>query len=59
MKFIQNTQFYSCPVCSDDVEATDDSHIVICESCTTRLRVERDAQFDRGMWHDLTRLIPI
>ena len=53
-----DTQTYSCPVCGDDVETSDYSHTVICESCATPLHVERDAQFDESGWHDLTELIP-
>jgi len=56
----RNTQTYNCPVCCDDISVHDNHHgILKCSSCATRLRVERDAQFEGGMWHDLTRLIPI
>lgn len=55
----RNTQTYSCPVCADDVEVGEHSRIVICESCATKLRVDPDASFDGGLWHDLTRLVPI
>ena len=55
----RDVQTYSCPVCGDDVTAHDSAHSVKCRSCATRLRVDRDAQFEGGAWHDLTRLVPI
>ena len=51
---------YSCPVCCEDVPiGPEDYKIVYCPSCKTKLRIEPDATFEGGCWHDLTRLIPI
>jgi hypothetical protein len=52
---------YSCPVCWEDVPIPDYIKYgpIKCYGCDTRLRIERDADFHDGMWHDLTRLIPI
>jgi DNA-directed RNA polymerase subunit RPC12/RpoP len=52
-----NTQVYSCPVCQDDVRVADNTHWITCTGCGSRLEVDRDAQFEGGMWHDLTKLI--
>jgi ribosomal protein L37AE/L43A len=50
---------YSCPVCGDDVSILFHHKIVHCPVCNCKLRIEPDAQFEGGMWHDLTRLVPI
>lgn len=50
---------YSCPICGEDVPVSFHHKIVHCPSCNCALRIEPDAQFEGGMWHDLTRLVPI
>lgn len=52
------TQTYSCPCCGDDVTVGEKAQSVFCPSCETHLSVDRDAEFERGMWHDLTTLTP-
>jgi uncharacterized Zn finger protein (UPF0148 family) len=47
---------YSCPVCNDDVPVGEKEYTVYCPSCEERLLVDRDAEFEAGVWHDLTKL---
>jgi transcription elongation factor Elf1 len=59
-----NSWTYGCPVCGEDllertVPLEIKKKIVVCPFCNSKLRIEADAQFEGGMWHDLTRLVPI
>lgn len=60
-KFDPYHNTYSCPICSDDVSVARPiaDKFVICTGCGSKLSVDVDAEFENGMWHDLTSLSPV
>lgn len=49
---------YECPKCDEYVEilSTTPEHFN-CPWCGQSLRLSTDAEFEDGMWHDLSRLV--
>ncbi len=52
---------YECPVCNEwitvQLEGENDPH-VRC-TCGQLLRLDADAEFENGMWHDLSKLVTV
>ena len=50
---------YECPKCGDWIELhTETSGTVFkCPWCNERLRLDADAEFENGIWHDLSKLV--
>jgi transcription initiation factor IIE alpha subunit len=49
---------YECPVCAEWVAILNTtSHKFNCPWCKEPLLLERDAEFENGAWHDLSRLV--
>jgi uncharacterized protein YlaI len=47
---------YICPVCKDEIEVDTNENNLKCLSCNALLRVDTDAEFLDGSWHDRTTL---
>jgi hypothetical protein len=50
---------YFCPKCDEEVEVRPDQDSVTCSHCQSSLRVDSDASFDDGIWHDRTKLFVV
>ena len=50
------TKEYPCPNCEDEVELDGNVTELTCKSCGQQIKVDYDAEFDNGMWHDMTKL---
>jgi hypothetical protein len=50
---------YEAPCCGEWIEIlpTTDKDNMICPWCRKRLRLEIDAEFIDGHWHDLSKLV--
>lgn len=49
---------YECPVCGEWVAILPTTpELFPCPWCKEPLQISSDAEFEGGMWHDLTRLI--
>ncbi len=59
-----------CPFCWEDIDTMNDvitttpylqstQTIAACPSCHAKVEVSYDAEFDDGMWHDLTTIRPL
>lgn len=47
---------YPCPHCETMLEVTDPAAKFNCANCNRLLGVDTDAEFEDGMWRDLTEL---
>jgi predicted RNA-binding Zn-ribbon protein involved in translation (DUF1610 family) len=50
---------YECPVCGEWIEITPNKEkgTFNCPECYERLRLDVDAEFRDGSWHDLSKLV--
>ncbi len=48
---------YDCPSCGAEVEWPSYQRMVFCPECGTLLELDVDAEFENGMWRDLSRVI--
>jgi DNA-directed RNA polymerase subunit RPC12/RpoP len=53
----ESLNYYSCPECEEDVPTRLPlAKYVTCPGCKSKLEIHPDADFENGMWHDLTTL---
>lgn len=53
-------RYYTCPKCGCEEVHIEHTHdITECPECHSKLKVDVDAEFYNGMWHDRTKLYTI
>lgn len=52
------TNYYNCPNCEQEIEVLATDKEVECSRCDKVFIVDHDAEFENGVWKDLTSLYP-